>query len=598
MSNDFAAEEYFSTISKIPHEFLSKKARKILNSAQAADSVDFVKNINSPDTKNRNPLQLLLSCLKQAQNPEFLTKYASELRKTLPLLLNAPDIFYTSNTQKDLCSKILKAADKYMEEEQYISLILKRIKPKLTRSDVNINLREDADIDEEQLIKNIIHDVNICYSRFSNELSYISYPLEATPTCREVLAKIVLSDYWIYPVLPVIFALDAIYQSTQKQKRSKADLLCFDLKLPDQDCKIHTSKALYHESLRLIRDIKRMLSDILEPVYMPMLLPKPSKTNRSYFGDIDPNVLFERDDMQKNSDDDKFSSHKDFVLPICHTNQLALDLSSFVGLTFEQTLTLQKKLPSYLIDAQYGENEVKKQYNDIVWEIIKVFRVLAKPETYYTGNSFAEMLKQEVNAVSTSAKEFFQIQEANSNTSICIYEFANKYFHYVTISEGLFFHAAQCPPLSGGEELLPKYYKKLLESFQEYAEEKYIKIDALEKYLRFPMDALHEVKSPVLRKSVRKMILQATTVQDALTFLENHLQTPPKSRYAVKQYIMEYLRKHELQKVYQARGDLSDGQKFFIYQMLLRQALDVLGHQAVTLLQMCYSELSKAENSA
>jgi hypothetical protein len=95
------------------------------------------------------------------------------------------------------------------------------------------------------------------------------------------------------------------------------------------------------------KSLTKSLSYVLESIYTPTPLPMPLEYIFPFLDEVTPDQA----DFDK-SEQDCFSLQKDFVLPICHTDQLAVDLASFCGLTIEQALDLSKSLPSYLIDAQ------------------------------------------------------------------------------------------------------------------------------------------------------------------------------------------------------------------------------------------------------
>lgn len=185
---------------------------------------------------------------------------------------------------------------------------------------------------------------------FYNELTlypqYKKYPPFTKPICRNTLVKTVLPDYWIYPVLPTLFALDAIYQFTRNKKRSKAELFTPNMDFPSLEAKVYHNQFLSWMPL-IGKSLIKSLSYVLESIYTPTPLPMPLEYIFPFLDEVTPDQA----DFDK-SEQDCFSLQKDFVLPICHTDQLAVDLASFCGLTIEQALDLSKSLPSYLIDAQ------------------------------------------------------------------------------------------------------------------------------------------------------------------------------------------------------------------------------------------------------
>ena len=582
-----SATTYFSIFPSLPREFLSKKAYKLTHSVQISDSVNFVKNDLVSGIAPANPLAVLLSLSEKIQDPAFRTGNLDSLRKALPLLLDSTAFVNSSWRTFDSCHSILKKTDEHMIVQCYITSVLNRISAKLNRSERNIEL--PAGITEDQLVANVLDQVQICYDRFFNELTYVSYQPSARPVCRKTLVKTILQDYWIYPVLPALFALDAIYQVTQNEKRSKSELLTPNTDFPSLETNVYCSQIFYRECLRLIKALTKTLSYVLEPIYTPIPLPKPSKKRGSFSSEVNPYSFHsEQANKKKESEQDYFTLQKDFVLPICRTDQLAVDLASSCALTIEQALDLSKSLPAYLIDAQYGEDAVKTKYNDTVREIIKVFRSLARPETYYTGTSFTQTLIQATSSISASAREFFRIESNNEQPSFeQIQIFANKYFSYVELSKDLLFRSIPILPLRGNESLFPKYYNGLLDTFRDHGDDKYIQPDALNQHLGFSMKSLQSSTTSTLRRSLRQNLLQNATVNDAILFLKNHLQNPPKNPKSLNNCVISYMKSHDLWDINYGSLHFSNEQYLKMYQFLLKHSIDVLGHYAVIVLLKC-----------
>lgn len=81
----------------------------------------------------------------------------------------------------------------------------------------------------ENLIKKITEDINNCYRRFDNELLYKGVPVKKITVCSKTRYNAVFSIPYIYPVLPLLFVLNAIYKvKGDGNKHDKAELLKYN----------------------------------------------------------------------------------------------------------------------------------------------------------------------------------------------------------------------------------------------------------------------------------------------------------------------------------------------------------------------------------
>lgn len=110
----------------------------------------------------------------------------------------------------------------------------------------------------------------------------------------------------------------------------------------------------------------------------------------------------------------------------------------------EQALELNTHISEHLLDKSYNEKHLREIYGDQVTEIIKGFRTLANPGTYYKQDSFINIYKTYVwGKLSTSAKFFFVDPYANSdNLPSNLHQFICKYFTYVSLSKYVLYYSA------------------------------------------------------------------------------------------------------------------------------------------------------------
>ena len=121
--------------------------------------------------------------------------------------------------------KSYKLLFKIRDENDYLFQAISNMVHLLSRSETS-DKQHDY---EKKLIKKITEDINNCYRRFDNELLYKGVPVKKRTVCSKTRCNAVFSTPYIYPVLPLLFVLNAIYKvKGDGNKHDKAELLKYN----------------------------------------------------------------------------------------------------------------------------------------------------------------------------------------------------------------------------------------------------------------------------------------------------------------------------------------------------------------------------------
>ena len=251
----------------------------------------------------------------------------------------------------------------------------------------------------------------------------------------------------------------------------------------------------------------------------------------------------------------------------------------------EQALELNTHISEHLLDKSYNEKHLREIYGDQVTEIIKGFRTLANPGTYYKQDSFINIYKTCVwGKLSASAKFFFVDPYDNSNNlPFNLYQFIRKYFTYVSLSRYVLYYSAPFRPLYGSSKMLPPGCKGIFRDFKTYSECYFTDTDVQPQLFPFAGTNTYLIGVKELRPSIRTELIRTFTPYSAVHFLMRHLEHPPKNKSALQQCINEYLKRYPLSKDI---GILfrDTNEMIAVYQLMLKAALNIIAHYTVSLL--------------
>ena len=238
---------------------------------------------------------------------------------------------------------------------------------------------------------------------------------------------------------------------------------------------------------------------------------------------------------------------------------------------------MSRNLPKYLLDKTYGESKIKKKYGKKALDIIKGFRILADPTTYYQNKKLTEIYKAEVwNRLQGSAKNMFVNPDATlKNYPEELYGFLEKYFEYISLSKYVLFHSAPYYPLYGKERALPEHYRKLVHKFKNSCR----KTEDEYKEELFRDMKWETVKE--MRPSLKSDILRSFTPQRAIDYLLADLERKPNDESNLLQQINLYLEKNHI-----AISPLPSGSNEIcaVHKLMRKTAVNVVGHYAAAMI--------------
>lgn len=215
--------------------------------------------------------------------------------------------------------------------------------------------------------KKIVKKTYIIYYKFYTDLQDTEFPVKRLPTCSDTLCKMVIMDSRIYPVLPALFTLSAVYQAALDKSPGKAALLEFIIQPSLTDScftdNAYKTKVLSKLAYRLLNKIENTLIDNLNK-YNTVVFP-------SKHINCPPSIsALKFDAQQPPSEKVCFNQHINFAFPLCKTQRLATDIATACSLTMEQTLELNTHISEHLLDKSYNEKHLREIYGDQVTEIM------------------------------------------------------------------------------------------------------------------------------------------------------------------------------------------------------------------------------------
>lgn len=473
--------------------------------------------------------------------------------------------------------KSYKLLFKIRDENDYLFQAISEMARLLGRSETSNEWNDydewvgDENVGKENLIKKITEDINKCYRRFENELRYRGVHVKKRPIFSKTRCNAVFMTPYIYPVLPLLFVLNAIYKVRgDGHKHDKADLLKYNTFCSLTD-NVYETFVLSEASEHLLENVEDVLVAHLS-LYKSTVFPA-----RKYRG-IDLRYAGE-----PRSERALFNRHIAFAFPLCRAKKLAEDIAEECSLDDKQAAELSRNLPKYLLDKTYGESKIKEKYGKKALDIIKGFRILADPTTYladsttyYQNKKLTEIYKAEVwSRLQGSAKRMFINPDASlKNFPEELYGFLGKYFEYISLSKYVLFHSAPYYPLYGKERALPEHYRKLVHEFKNSCR----KTEDEYKEELFRDMKWETVKE--MRPSLKSDILRSFTPQSAIDYLLADLERKPNDESNLLQQINIYLSKHTTIERFQKGSNALCA----VHKLMRKTAVNVVGHYAAAMI--------------
>ena len=168
------------------------------------------------------------------------------------------------NAAEDI--KIFKKNLKAYRSDEYIYRALNIVRQLLERSDPSREWGYEPD-NQPEFISKLRDEVDKIYLKFYTDLRDTEFPVKRLPTCSDTLCKMVIMDSRIYPVLPALFTLSAVYQAALDKSPGKAALLEFIIQPSLTDScftdNAYKTKVLSKLAYRLLNKIENTLIDNL-----------------------------------------------------------------------------------------------------------------------------------------------------------------------------------------------------------------------------------------------------------------------------------------------------------------------------------------------
>ena len=417
---------------------------------------------------------------------------------------------------------------KIHDENDYLFQAISNMAHLLSRSETSNKWHDYEDNGKENLIKKITEDINNCYRRFDNELLYKGVPVRKRTVCSKTRCNVVFSTPYIYPVLPLLFVLNAIYKvKGDGNKHDKAELLKYNTSCSLTD-NVYETFAISEAAEHLLERVEDVLVKHLV-LYKRTVFP----IRKDCYEDFDYQE-------SKRNESTLFNRRIAFAFPFCRVRKLAADIVKECSLDDRQAAELTRNLPKYLLNKTYGESKIEEKYGKKTLDIIKGFRILADPTTYYQDKKLTEIYKADVwSKLKVSTKKMFvNPDESLKNFPEELYGFLGKYFEYISLSKYVLFHSAPYYPLYGKERALPEHYRKLVHEFKNSCR----KTEDEYKEELFRDMKWETVKE--MRPSLKSDILRSFTPQSAIDYLLADLKRKPNNESNLLQQINLYLEKN------------------------------------------------------
>lgn len=573
---DRTGEKFFYSAFGLKNANLSKrKLRKMINQ-QMTEFKEFVENRKIEEhgkelrkTKgygNKN-LRILAALLVEPSKREGLSTDGLQFLYMRLVLGTEEDITKINMRSYDdeVDMKSYRLLLKIHDENDYLFQAISNMAHLLSRSETSNKWHDYEDNGKENLIKKITEDINNCYRRFDNELLYKGVPVRKRTVCSKTRCNVVFSTPYIYPVLPLLFVLNAIYKvKGDGNKHDKAELLKYNTSCSLTD-NVYETFAISEAAEHLLERVEDVLVKHLV-LYKRTVFP----IRKDCYEDFDYQE-------SKRNESTLFNRRIAFAFPFCRVRKLAADIVKECSLDDRQAAELTRNLPKYLLNKTYGESKIEEKYGKKTLDIIKGFRILADPTTYYQDKKLTEIYKADVwSKLKVSTKKMFvNPDESLKNFPEELYGFLGKYFEYISLSKYVLFHSAPYYPLYGKERALPEHYRKLVHEFKNSCR----KTEDEYKEELFRDMKWETVKE--MRPSLKSDILRSFTPQSAIDYLLADLKRKPNNESNLLQQINLYLEKNHT-----AISPLPSGSNEIcaVHKLMRKTAVNVVGHYAAAMI--------------
>lgn len=545
---------------------LSKKKLRRKLEQLMPEFAKFVENSNIPGYKDKN-FRILTALLTEPSKREGLSTDGLQFLYMRLVLGTEEDITKINMRSYDdeVDMKSYRLLLKIHDENDYLFQAISNMAHLLSRSETSNKWHDYEDNGKENLIKKITEAINNCYRRFDNELLYKGVPVRKRTVCSKTRCNVVFSTPYIYPVLPLLFVLNAIYKvKGDGNKHDKAELLKYNTSCSLTD-NVYETFAISEAAEHLLERVEDVLVKHLV-LYKRTVFP----IRKDCYEDFDYQE-------SKRNESTLFNRRIAFAFPFCRVRKLAADIVKECSLDDRQAAELTRNLPKYLLNKTYGESKIEEKYGKKTLDIIKGFRILADPTTYYQDKKLTEIYKADVwSKLKVSTKKMFvNPDESLKNFPEELYGFLGKYFEYISLSKYVLFHSAPYYPLYGKERALPEHYRKLVHEFKNSCR----KTEDEYKEELFRDMKWETVKE--MRPSLKSDILRSFTPQSAIDYLLADLKRKPNNESNLLQQINLYLEKNHT-----AISPLPSGSNEIcaVHKLMRKTAVNVVGHYAAAMI--------------
>lgn len=545
---------------------LSKKKLRRKLEQLMPEFAKFVENSNIPGYKDKN-FRILTALLTEPSKREGLSTDGLQFLYMRLVFGTEEDITKINMRSYDdeVDMKSYRLLLKIHDENDYLFQAISNMAHLLSRSETSNKWHDYEDNGKENLIKKITEDINNCYRRFDNELLYKGVPVRKRTVCSKTRCNVVFSTPYIYPVLPLLFVLNAIYKvKGDGNKHDKAELLKYNTSCSLTD-NVYETFAISEAAEHLLERVEDVLVKHLV-LYKRTVFP----IRKDCYEDFDYQE-------SKRNESTLFNRRIAFAFPFCRVRKLAADIVKECSLDDRQAAELTRNLPKYLLNKTYGESKIEEKYGKKTLDIIKGFRILADPTTYYQDKKLTEIYKADVwSKLKVSTKKMFvNPDESLKNFPEELYGFLGKYFEYISLSKYVLFHSAPYYPLYGKERALPEHYRKLVHEFKNSCR----KTEDEYKEELFRDMKWETVKE--MRPSLKSDILRSFTPQSAIDYLLADLKRKPNNESNLLQQINLYLEKNHT-----AISPLPSGSNEIcaVHKLMRKTAVNVVGHYAAAMI--------------
>lgn len=591
---DKTGEKFFNSAFDLKNANLSKRKLREMINQQLIEFKKIVEDrkieedgkidLRKTEGHGNKNLRILAALLAEPSKREGLSTDELQFLFTRLVLETKEDIttIQRPSYDKEADMKSYKLLFKIRDENDYLFQAISDMARLLGRSETSDKWDDydkwvgDKNVGKENLIEKITEDINSCYRRFENELRYRGVHVKKRPVFSKTRCNAVFMTPYIYPVLPLLFVLNAIYKVRgDGHKHDKEDLLKYNTSCSLTDNAYETF-VLSEASEHLLENVEDVLVKHLS-LYKSTVFPA-----RKYRG-IDLRYAGE-----PRNEKALFNRHIAFAFPLCRAKKLAEDIAEECSLDDKQTVELSRNLPKYLLNDTYGADDVEDKYGKEALNIIKGFRILADPTTYYQSKKLTEIYKAEVwSRLQGAAKRMFvNPDESLKNYPEELYGFLGKYFEYISLSKYVLFHSAPYYPLYGKERALPEYYRKLVHEFKNNCRK------AEDEYKEEIFRNMKWATVKEMRPSRKNDILRSFTPKSAIDYLIADLERKPNDESDLLQTINLY------RKNYPQIPTLPSGSNELcaMHKLMRKTAVNVVGHYAAVMIVSAHIQQLQQRN--